>query len=99
MADSDEFISFEILGEQFTIKSDVPKKYFLRLVKRLDEKVKEIKSKFPNLSNIRAIIFTALDFADELEQLKKDVLNKDAIKVISDLSESLASALNEEHEN
>ena len=99
MSDSEEFISFEILGEQFTIKSDVPKKYFLGLVKRLNEKIKEMKVKFPNLSNIRALIFTALDYADELEQLKKDVLDKDAIKVISDLSDSLASALNEEHEN
>jgi cell division protein ZapA (FtsZ GTPase activity inhibitor) len=95
MNDSQELISFEILGEKFTIRSDVPKAYFLGLVKRLKEKVEEINVKFQNLSNSRILIFTALDFIDEIEQLKKSSLDEDALKVISDLSDSLASALDE----
>jgi cell division protein ZapA (FtsZ GTPase activity inhibitor) len=96
MRDSEEFINFEILGEQFTIRSDVPKKYFLGLVKRLEGKVKEIKAKFPNLSNFRTLIFAALDIADENEQIKKNVMDTEELKVISDLSDSLASVINEE---
>jgi cell division protein ZapA (FtsZ GTPase activity inhibitor) len=96
MQSSEEYISFELLGERFTIKSDVPKKYLLNLVKKLDDKIREIKTKFPNLSNIKAVIFAALDFADELEQLGRDALDKNTLKVISDLSESLASAIDEE---
>jgi len=96
MQSSEEYISFELLGERFTIKSDVSKKYLLNLVKKLDDKIREIKTKFPNLSNIKAVIFAALDFADELEQMGRDALDKDTLKVISDLSESLASAIDEE---
>jgi len=96
MQDTEEFINFEVLGEQFTIRSDVPKKYFLGLVKRLEEKVKEIKAKFPNLSSFRTLIFAALDIADENEQLKKNAMNTYELKVISDLSDSLASAINDE---
>ena len=96
MPDSDEYIRFELLGEQFTIKSDVSKKYFLSLVRKLEEKIKEVRTKFPNLSNQKIALFAALDFIDELSQLREKALNKDDIKVISELSDSLASVIKEE---
>ena len=40
MQESDGNISFDILGENFTIKSDVPGDYFLGLVQDLNSKVK-----------------------------------------------------------
>lgn len=95
MQGSDEYIRFELLGESFTIKSDVSKKYFLSLVKKLEEKINEMKVKFPNLSNVKIALFAALDFADEMSQLGNNTLDKDAIKALSDLSDSLASAIQE----
>jgi len=96
MQGSDEYIRFELLGEIFTIKSDVSKKYFLSLVKKLEEKINEMKVKFPNLSNVKIALFAALDFADEMSQLGNNTLDKDAIKALSDLSDSLASAIQED---
>jgi len=96
MQESDGNISFDILGENFTIKSDVPGDYFLGLVQNLNSKVKKLKVKFPNLSNIKLVIFAALDYADELKQLGNSTIDKEAIIRISDLSESLASAMEEE---
>jgi len=96
MQGSDEHIRFELLGERFTIKSDVSKKYFLGLVKKLEEKINEMKVKFPNLSNVKIALFAALDFADEMSQLGNNTLDKDAIKALSDLSDSLASAIQED---
>lgn len=96
MQGSDEYIRFELLGEIFTIKSDVSKKYFLSLVKKLEEKINEMKAKFPNLSNVKIALFAALDFADEMSQLGNNTLDKDAIKALSDLSDSLASAIQED---
>ncbi len=96
MQGSDEYIRFELLGESFTIKSDVSEKYFLSLVKKLEEKINEMKVKFPNLSNVKIALFAALDFADEMSQLGNNTLDKDAIKALSDLSDSLASAIQED---
>jgi cell division protein ZapA (FtsZ GTPase activity inhibitor) len=96
MQEPDECINFEILGEHFTIKSDVPEEYFLTLVNNLKEKVNDLKSKFPNLSNIKLVIFAALDYADELSQSSSNIEEKEAIQRISNLSESLASILEEE---
>ena len=96
MQESDGNVSFDILGEHFTIKSDVPGDYFLGLVQNLNSKVKKLKVKFPNLSNIKLVIFAALDYADELKQLGNSAIDKEAIIRISDLSESLASAMDEE---
>jgi len=92
----DEYIRFEIMGENFTIKSDVPEDYFLELVQKVLEKINEIKQKFPNLSNIKAALFAALDFADELQKTSENMIDKDAVKVISELSETLASVMKEE---
>ncbi len=96
MESSDDYISFKLLEENFTIKSDVPKDYFLSLVKYLDKKLKDVKKKLPNLTNIKVLILTALDISDELFKERESTFDKDAIKLISDLSESLASAIEEE---
>jgi cell division protein ZapA (FtsZ GTPase activity inhibitor) len=96
MQESDDSINFEILGEQFTVKSDVPEDYFLTLVNNLKTKIHELKLKFPNLSNIKLVIFAALDYADELSQAAKTMKDNEVIKRLSNLSESLASILEEE---
>ncbi len=96
MQESNGNVSFDILGEHFTIKSDVPGDYFLDLVQNLNSKAQELKVKFPNLSNIKLVIFAALDYADELKQLGNSTIDKEAIIRISDLSESLASVIDEE---
>ena len=96
MKSSDDYISFKLLEENFTIKSDVPKDYFLSLVKYLDKKLKDVKKKIPNLTNMKVLILAALDIADELFRERESTFDKDAIKLISDLSESLASVIEEE---
>ena len=48
------------------------------------------------LSNVKIALFAALDFADEMSQLGNNTLDKDAIKALSDLSDSLASAIQED---
>jgi cell division protein ZapA (FtsZ GTPase activity inhibitor) len=95
MIPSDEPITFEILGERFTIKSDVPGEYFLELVHNLNAKVKEIKTKYPSLSNFKVLAFAALDLADELSQKEKRS-RQEEVERIAMLSDTLASAIEEE---
>jgi cell division protein ZapA (FtsZ GTPase activity inhibitor) len=96
MEEAGDQISFELLGERFTVKSDVPKNYFLKLVKELDGKIQEIRSNFPTLSNVKAVILAALNYADELAQKNEKPMDNEALELITDLSESLASAIEEE---
>ena len=92
---SDEYIEFELLGEYFKIKSDVPRDYFLKVVDYLNEKLTEMKQRLPNQNSIKLLVFVALDIIDELFQVKKQELNKDAIEKLTTLSEHLASVINE----
>ena len=98
MKNSEEKISFKLLGENFTVKSDVSKEYFLSLIEYLEKKLEEVKEKLPNLSNIKVVIFAALDIADELFRKKESSLDRDALKLITELSESLEAAIEEEEE-
>ena len=91
-----EHISFELLGEKFTIRSDVSKTYFLELVNYLESKLEDVKQKLPTLSNVKALIFAALDIADELFRQKGSGIDSDALGLIKDLSESLEAAMEEE---
>ena len=98
MKSSEEKISFTLLGENFTVKSDVSKDYFLSLVEYLEKKLQDVKEKLPNLSNIKVVIFAALDIADELFRKQDSSLDRDALKLITELSESLEAAIEEEEE-
>jgi cell division protein ZapA (FtsZ GTPase activity inhibitor) len=95
MKSDPNIIQFEILNERFTIRSKVPKDYYLRLVEYLREKIKRIQERVPNLSNTKLLIFAALDIADELTKEKDKSFDEDDIQLLSDLSDSLASAIDD----
>lgn len=95
MAGEDNYIEFEILGEDFKIKTDVPDDYFFRIIDYLKSKIGEAKKRFPNQSNIRALIFVALDLVDELFKTRERALNQGAIEKLAKLSEHLASVIDE----
>ena len=93
MENKDRVIQFEVLNERFTIKSNVPKEYYLRLVKILNGKIAKIKERIPNLSNRKLLTFAALDLADELMKAKDSSLDENEVKLLNDLSDSLASVI------
>ncbi|MFW6138551.1 MAG: cell division protein ZapA [Spirochaetota bacterium] len=95
MSGSEEHIYFEILGEKFTLKSDVSKEYFLNLVDYLNEKIEEIKQGIPNQSKLRNTILAAINLADEVHRLKEKSIDEGTAQLISHLSESLASVIEE----
>ena len=95
MKADDKVITFEILDERFTIKADVSKDYYRRLVDYLDKKINNIKNKVPNLSKIKILTFAALDIVDELIKLKNTSLGKDEVEKLNKLSDSLASVIDD----
>jgi len=93
MTSDPNYIQFEILNERFTIKSNVPKDYYLRLVDYLNRKIKKIRERVPNLSNNKLLAFAALDIADELMKARDNSLDEKEVKLLSELSDSLASVI------
>ena len=91
----DQPIQFEVLNERFTIKSKVSKEYYLHLVDYLNEKIRKIRERLPNLSNNKLVTFAALDIADECMKAKNSGLNEKEAQLLSELSDSLASAMDE----
>jgi cell division protein ZapA (FtsZ GTPase activity inhibitor) len=98
MENQNRVIQFEVLNERFTIKSKVPKEHYLRLVKILNGKIEKLRERVPNLSNGKLLTFVALDLADELVKAKENALGESEVKLLHDLSESLASAIEDEVE-
>ncbi len=92
----EEYITFQVLNERFTIKTDVEKEYLLSLAGYLEKKIQIIKEKIPTLSNIKAVIFAALDIIDELNKEKKKKFDEESVKILSDLSDSLAAVIEEQ---
>jgi cell division protein ZapA (FtsZ GTPase activity inhibitor) len=95
MKSDPNIIQFEILNERFTIRSTVPKDYYLRLVEYLRGKIKRIRERVPKLSGTKLLIFAALDIADELMKEKDKSFDENEIQLLSDLSDSLASAIDD----
>ncbi len=93
MKEENNYIEFELLGEVFKVKTDVSKDYFLSLVDYLKQKLTQTKMSFPNQSNIRVLIFSALDIVDELFKEKKHTINESVMEKLTRLSESLASVI------
>ncbi|RKY02297.1 MAG: hypothetical protein DRP54_02080 [Spirochaetes bacterium] len=91
-----EPIKFEVVGESFTIKSDVEREYFLNLVDELVSKLEDLRKKFPTLSKIKLVILTALDYLDELFKLRKQRVDEEQMKSIAELTESLVSIIDRE---
>ena len=98
MANQDRVSQFEVLNERFIIKSKVPKEYYLRLVKILNGKIAKLKERAPNLSNGKLLTFAALDLADELVKAKESSLGESEVKLLNDLSDSLASVIEDTEE-
>ncbi len=92
----EEYITFQVLNERFTIKTDVEEDYLLSITDYLERKIQAIKEKIPTLSNIKAVIFAAIDIIDELNKEKKKKFGEDAVQILSDLSDSLAAVIEEQ---
>ena len=61
-----------ILGEKLTIKGDAPVQETKELTRYIDERIREVCDKYPNISPKKALILTLFNVAEELHKLRKD---------------------------
>lgn len=63
-------VEVQILGQSYAIKTDEDEAYIKSLARYVDEKLKEIYSVAPNISQTKATVMAAFGIADELFKLR-----------------------------
>ena len=65
-------VSVEIMGQNLTVASDSGEEWVKGLARSVDGMIKSIKTGTQAVSSVHLAILAALNFADELEQLRKE---------------------------
>ena len=83
-------VEVRILGQSYSIKTDENEEYIRSLAQYVDEKLKEIYSVAPNVSQTKATVMAAFGIADELfklrmEQQDLDRMIEEKTKILSGL--------------
>ena len=83
-------VEVQILGQSYSIKTDEEDEYIKSLARYVDEKLKEIYSVAPNVSQAKASVMAAFGIADELfklrmEQQSLDRMIEEKTKILSGL--------------
>lgn len=84
-------IEVQILGQSYTIKTDEDEEYIKSLARYVDEKLREVYSFSPNITNLKAAIISALGIADELFKLRRQ--QEDLDKFIEEKTKILSALL------
>jgi cell division protein ZapA len=80
-----------ILGQKYTIKGDASEKHIEMLAGYVDEQIKEVLDKAPNIAPLNAAILAAMNMAEEIHKLKAE--QEDISKYIEEETEKLARLL------
>jgi cell division protein ZapA len=83
-------VEVRILGQSYSIKTDENEEYIRSLAQYIDERLKEIYSVAPNVSQTKATVMAAFGIADELfklrmEQQDLDRMIEEKTKILSGL--------------
>ena len=84
-------IEVQILGQSYAIKSDEDEAYVKSLARYVDEKLKEIYSVAPNISQTKASVMAAFGIADELFKLRME--QEDLDRMIEEKTRILSGLL------
>lgn len=70
-------VEVQILGQNYSIRTDENEDYIRSLARYIDEKLKEIYNVAPNINQSRAMVMTAFGIADELFKLRTELQSLD----------------------
>ncbi|HDH05111.1 MAG TPA: cell division protein ZapA [Nitrospirae bacterium] len=84
-------VEVQILGQSYAIKTDEDEAYIKSLARYIDEKLKEIYSVAPNISQAKATVMAAFGIADELFKIRTEQENLD--KMIEEKTRILSGLL------
>ena len=65
-------VSVEIMGQNLTVASEGNDEWVKSLAGTVDERIRKLRANGNTISSVNLAILAALNFADELERLKRD---------------------------
>jgi cell division protein ZapA len=86
-------VNVEIMGQQLTVASDHGDEWARTLAAAVDEKIRTIRASSQTANSINLAILAALNFADELERLRRD--HAELLKHLQLLSRRLSQAIDD----
>jgi cell division protein ZapA len=85
-------VSVEIMGQSMVVASNDGDDWARALASAVDEKIRTIRAESRTVNSINLVILAALNFADELEHLRRD--HQALLSHLETLSQRLLEAVN-----
>ena len=87
-------INVEIMGQNLTVASEADDEWVKAVAETVDRRIKNLRASGQTVNSINLAILAALNFADELERLKKE--HQDLIDRIGAMQRRLNAAIDGE---
>ncbi len=84
-------VSVEIMGQSLVVASDADDRWIKAVAEAVDEKIKALRANGRGVDSINVAIMAALNFADELERLKRE--HQELLARIEALSRRLSASI------
>jgi cell division protein ZapA len=84
-------VSVEIMGQNLTVASEENDEWVKSVAGTVDERIRKLRANGNTVSSLNLAILAALNFADELEHLKKE--HQELIDRITAMKERLIDAI------
>lgn len=84
-------VNVEIMGQNLTVSSDADDEWLRSVAEMVDEEIKRLRASGGTVTSVNLAILAALNFADELERLKK--AHQELIDKISAMNRRLTDAI------
>ncbi len=84
-------VNVEIMGQNLVVASDADDNWVKAVAEAVDEKIKAIRASSRTVNSIDVAILAALNFADELERLKRE--HREMLEHIQALSKRLSASI------
>jgi cell division protein ZapA len=86
-------VNVEIMGQSLVVASNDGDDWARALASAVDEKIRTIRAESRTVNSINLVILAALNFADELERLRRD--HQALLRHIETLSQRLLEAVDQ----
>ncbi len=84
-------VNIEIMGQNLTVGSDAGDEWVRSVAKSVDAKIRDIRASSQAVSSIHLAILAALNFADELERLRRE--HQALVEQIEAMNKRLSAAI------
>jgi cell division protein ZapA len=86
-------VNVEIMGQNLVVASDKDDDWVKSVAETVDEKIKVIRAGGHTVSSVNLAILAALNFADELERLRKE--HQELLDQIDEMNRRLSAAIDD----